>query len=170
MADPIADRPHMPGYGTLAADEGGGLLPWSWAVEKLTASHDYWVATVDADGAPAVSAVWGAWFDDRLWFSCGRRSRKARNLEREPRVTIANDTPAEAVVVEGTAERVTDLVEVERFVAASNAKYDQSYGLDFYDPAVNGTYLVTPRRVIALKDAEFESSPTRWRFSGSPPG
>lgn len=164
MAEPIADRPHMPGYGTLPADEGGGLLPWSWAVEKLTASHDHWVATVDADGRPAVSVVWGVWLDDRLWFSCSRRSRKARNLERDARVTITNDTAPEPVVVEGIAERVTDLPAIERFAAASNAKYGQDLDLDFYDPEVNGTYAVTPVRVIALKDAEFEGSPTRWTF------
>ena len=164
MAEPAADRPHMPGYGTLPANEGGGLLPWAWASEKLRASHDYWVATVDADGAPAVSAVWGAWYDGQLWFSCSRRSRKARNLERDPRVTIANDTPAEQVVLEGRAQRSTDLAAIEQFLAASNAKYEQSYGVDFLDPDVNGTYAVTPMRVIALKDAEFEGSPTRWRF------
>jgi PPOX class probable F420-dependent enzyme len=164
MAEPIADRPHMPGYGTLPADEGGGLLPWSWVADTLASSHDYWVATVDADGAPAVSAVWGVWLGGQVWFSCGRRSRKARNLERDPRVTVTNDTPAEQVVVEGRATRVTDLGRIEAFVAASNAKYAQSYGLDFYDPDVNGTYAVAPVRVIALKDAEFEGSPTRWRF------
>jgi len=164
MADPIADRPHMPGYGTLPADEGGGLLPWSWAVEKLTASHDYWVTTVDADGAPASSPVWGVWLDDRVWFSCGRRSRKARNLERDGRVTVTNDSAPEPVLVEGRVDRITDRAAIERFAAASNAKYEQVYDPDFYDPEVNGTYAVTPVRVIALKDAEFEGSPTRWRF------
>jgi hypothetical protein len=164
MAHPTADRPHMPGYGTLPADEGGGLLPWSWAEAKLVASHDYWVATVDPEGAPAVSAVWGVWLDGRLWFSCSRRSRKARNLDRDARATVANDTPAEQVVVEGRVERITDLAEVERFATASSAKYDQELDLDFYDPEVNGTYALDPARVIAVKDEEFEGSPTRWRF------
>ena len=46
MADePHASRPHMPGYGTQGPTEGTGLLPWSWATERLTRSHDYWVAT-----------------------------------------------------------------------------------------------------------------------------
>jgi hypothetical protein len=43
---PVASRPHMPGYGLLGPDQGSGLLPWSWAEERLSASHDYWVATV----------------------------------------------------------------------------------------------------------------------------
>ena len=34
----------MPGYGTLPATEGGGLLPWSWAEERLIRSHDFWLA------------------------------------------------------------------------------------------------------------------------------
>lgn len=163
-AEPAADRPHMPGYGVEPPDAGAGLLPWSWAVEQLTASHDCWVATVDAGGAPAVSPVWAVWLDDRLWFSSSRRSRKARNLERDGRVTVTTDDATQPVVVEGRAERITDPAAIERFAIASSTKYDQALDVDFYDPAVNGTYAVTPVRVIALKDAEFTTSPTRWRF------
>ncbi len=35
-ADPRASRPYMPGYGILDAASGKGLLPWSWASERLT--------------------------------------------------------------------------------------------------------------------------------------
>ena len=69
MAEPTASRPYMPGYGLLDATLGTGLLPWSWAVERLTRSHDYWVATVRPDGRPHVMPVWGIWMDDALWFS-----------------------------------------------------------------------------------------------------
>ncbi|MFG1646895.1 hypothetical protein ACGFMK_42015 [Amycolatopsis sp. NPDC049252] len=41
----------MPGYGIAAAGEG--LLPWSWADERLRASHDFWLAT-DAPYEPVV--------------------------------------------------------------------------------------------------------------------
>ncbi len=51
----------MPGYGLLDAAQGAGLLPWSWAVERLQRSHDYWVATVRPDGPPHVMPVWGVW-------------------------------------------------------------------------------------------------------------
>jgi hypothetical protein len=43
---PIASRPYMPGYGISGPEEGTGLLPWSWATERLSSSHDYWLATV----------------------------------------------------------------------------------------------------------------------------
>jgi len=61
MAEPSASRPYMPGYGLLDAAQGAGLLPWSWAVERLQRSHDYWVATVRPDGRPHVMPVWGVW-------------------------------------------------------------------------------------------------------------
>src|SRR5690606_27626478 len=32
--EPVAERPYMPGYGIVGPDEGSGLLPWSWAVER----------------------------------------------------------------------------------------------------------------------------------------
>jgi hypothetical protein len=45
---PKASRPYMPGYGILDANDG--LLPWEWAVERLTNSRNYWIATTSADG------------------------------------------------------------------------------------------------------------------------
>ena len=54
MSEPNARRPYMPGYGIVGPGEGRGLLPWSWAEERLIASHDYWVATVWPDGRPHV--------------------------------------------------------------------------------------------------------------------
>ena len=50
MAGPAPDRPWMPGYGVLPADQGSGLLPWTEAERRLTGSHDYWCATVRPDG------------------------------------------------------------------------------------------------------------------------
>ena len=79
---PKASRPYMPGYGIQGPTEGTGLLPWSWAVERLTSSHDYWVATVDRDGKPAVMPVWGAWFGGAVWFSSARFSSGAQPRSR----------------------------------------------------------------------------------------
>jgi len=36
----------MPGYGLRGPTEGTGLLPWRWAHERLSASHDYWLASI----------------------------------------------------------------------------------------------------------------------------
>jgi nitroimidazol reductase NimA-like FMN-containing flavoprotein (pyridoxamine 5'-phosphate oxidase superfamily) len=152
----------MPGYGIKGPDEGSGLLPWSWAVERLVASHDYWVVSVDADGAPAVMPVWGAWLDDALWFSSSPGSRRARNLARDPRCAITTDNALEPVVVHGAAERVTDRAAVETFTAAINPKYDEEITVEFF--AENALFAVRPRVVLALTEADFTGSPTRWQF------
>jgi PPOX class probable F420-dependent enzyme len=161
---PPADRPVMPGYGVLPADQGSGLLPWVEAERRLTAAHDYWVATVRADGRPHVMPVWGVWASGRLSFSSGRRSRKARNIEANPRCTVTTDDARNPVVVDGVASRVTDPAGIAGFVAAMNSKYEAGMTTDFQDPAVNGTYVVTPERVIAISGDDFTGSPTRWRF------
>src|SRR3982074_838718 len=116
MAEPIASRPDMPGYGVLEADQGSGLLPWSGARERLERSHDYWVATTRPDGRPHVMPVWGIFVDDVLWFSSSRGSRKARNLAANPRCAITTDNAYEPVVIEGTAELVHDLTAIAAFV------------------------------------------------------
>ncbi len=59
MTEPQADRPNMPEYGSPDPDEGDGLLSWSWARDRLTDAHDYWVATVSRDSAPHAVPVWG---------------------------------------------------------------------------------------------------------------
>lgn len=98
----------MPGYGIVGPTEGTGLLPWQWATDRLTRSHDYWIATVWPDGRPHVTPVWGVWRDDALWFSCSRRSRKARNLEANPVAVATTDDPANPVIVEGEVAQVLE--------------------------------------------------------------
>jgi PPOX class probable F420-dependent enzyme len=164
MADPRADRPSMPGYGVVPADEGSGLLSWTEAERRLTVAHDYWCATVCPDGRPHVMPVWGVWLDGRLWFSSGLRSRKARNLAADPRCTVTTDDARDPLVVEGRAERRADAAAIEAFVAAMNDKYDAGMTTEFQDPAVNGTFAVRPVRAFGLSGDDFVGSPTRWTF------
>jgi nitroimidazol reductase NimA-like FMN-containing flavoprotein (pyridoxamine 5'-phosphate oxidase superfamily) len=162
--EPTADRPFMPGYGIRPAGEGSGLLPWAEAERRLSVAHDYWLATGRPGGWPHVMPVWGVWLGDRLWFSSGLRSRKARNLAADPRCTVSTDDARDPVVLEGLAERVTDPDRIAAFVAAVNAKYDAGMTTEFQDPAVNGSFAVRPVRAFALSGADFAGSPTRWTF------
>jgi PPOX class probable F420-dependent enzyme len=162
-----ADRPFMPGYGVLPETEGSGLIPWAEAERRLTATHDFWCATVTPDGTPHVMPVWGVWLEDEVWFSSGLQSRKARNLAADRRCTLTTDDAQNPVVVEGTARTVVDRPALERFVAAMNAKYASGMTLEFLDPTVNGSYAVRPGRAFALTHDDFTGSPTRWRFSRS---
>jgi hypothetical protein len=162
--EPTADRPVMPGYGILPADEGSGLLPWAEAERRLTESHDFWCATVRPDGRPHVMPVWGVWLDGGLWFSSGMRSRKARNLAVEPRCTLTTDDARNPVVVDGVAGQVIDRAGIEAFVGAVNGKYGGGVSVDFLDRAVNGTFAVRPEWVFAISEDDFSGSPTRWTF------
>lgn len=157
-----ARRPHMPGYGVVGADEGSGLLPWSWADAHLHAAHDYWLATVGAGGAPHVMPVWGVWDGTVLWFSSALGSRKARNLALDPRATATTDVAQEPVVIEGVVERTRDRAEIATFLHAMNAKYEVAYDEDFLDPDINGTFGLRPHRVFGLVEADFTGSPTCW--------
>ncbi|MBO0776131.1 MAG: pyridoxamine 5'-phosphate oxidase family protein, partial [Actinobacteria bacterium] len=165
MIEPSAARPFMPGYGTLPAGEGRGLLPWSWAEERLAGSHDYWLATVTAAAAPHLMPVWAVWHAGMLWFSSSNGSRKARNLGFQPRCSVATDNPREPVVVHGQAQRVTDPAALAAMLAAENEKYGTSYGMDMVDPASNSVFALAPEWVFALDSADFTGSPTRFIFS-----
>jgi len=149
----------MPGYGV---EPGGDLLPWSWALHRLTHAHDYWVATTRPDGRPHVMPVWAVWVHDSLWFSSGRTSRKARNLASNPAVSITTDDASEPVVVDGTVRFVTDLDAIAEFAAASDAKYETAYGAEFYASPDNVCCQVLPTSIFALDSARFTESPTRW--------
>jgi general stress protein 26 len=164
MSEPIGARPYMPGYGTLPAAEGSGLLPWSWAEERLIRSHGFWLATVTPQGAPHLMPVWAIWDDGRLWFSSANESRKARNLSAEPRCTLSTDNPLEPVVVQGRAERIIDRATLVRMLAAENAKYGTDYGTDMIDPALNSVFSLRPEWVFALDSSDFTGSPTRFTF------
>ena len=160
----MASRPHMPGYGILPFDEGTGLLPWTWAGERLEHSHDYWLATTCADGRPHVMPVWAVWRDGALWASSALSSRKARNIAKDGRCSITTDDALEPVVMEGVAEIIRDAQPIATFLEAMNLKYGTTYAPNFLDPEVNATFRITPGVVFGLTEDDFAGSPTRWTF------
>jgi hypothetical protein len=158
--EPVASRPYMPAYGILPADEGEGLLPWSWAVERLEAARNYFVATNWPGHPPQVSAVWGVWIDDRFYFSSDDTSRKARNLAADPACTVAIDvTDNETVMVEGTASKEDQAQIIRRFVKVYEPKYDWSM-----DPMPGAVYAVRPLKVLGIGAEPFAGTATRWSF------
>jgi nitroimidazol reductase NimA-like FMN-containing flavoprotein (pyridoxamine 5'-phosphate oxidase superfamily) len=154
----------MPGYGTLPAGEGSGLLPWSWAEERLVSSRNYWIATVWPDGRPHAMPVWGMWHDDSFWFSSSRPSRKSKNLGANPRCVVTTEDALNPVVVEGTARLLTDPNDLATLLALENAKYETDYKLESLAPDVNSCFRVAPKWVFGLAHGDFTGSPTRWAF------
>ncbi len=166
MSEPRVSRPYMPGYGVLPADQGTGLLLWSWAEERLASSRNYWLVTVCPDGRPHLMPVWGVWADRALWFSSSRGSRKARNLVADPRCTVAIEDAASPVVIDGKAELVVEPAALARLLALENAKYGTDYTIEMLDPDHNSAFRVRPRQAFGLRQGDFTGSPTRWTFDG----
>lgn len=159
-ASPRAGRPFAPGYGIVGADDGKGLLPWTWVAEKMSRCRTFWVATIHADHArPHVMPVWGVWVDDAFFFSTGRKSRKGRNLAANPACTVSNDDGQEAVIVEGSAEKLETPGALERVAAAYKKKYKM-------DPRSMGEpiFVVRPRTVFGFIEKSFPESATRWEL------
>jgi general stress protein 26 len=159
--EPRASRPYMPGYGILDADQGRGLLPWTWATERLTRVRTYWIATTRSNGRPHAMPVWGIWLDDAFYFSTGAQSRKARNLAANPYCVVGIELDDEAISVEGRASLVTDPFVIQRFVETYGSKYHWNME-GFAEPV----YVVHPKVAFAFSAAtgEFQKSATRWRF------
>jgi len=110
--------------------ETDGLPPvdWTAVVGKLDSgsapapdannSRTTWLATVNEDGSPHVTAVGALWLDGTFWFQTGRGTRKGRNVERDGRCSISVSIRDADVVVEGVAARVTDPGVVARIAKA----------------------------------------------------
>jgi hypothetical protein len=158
----------MPGYGLRPATEGTGLLPWSWAEERLRSSRNYWLVSTWPDGRPHAMPVWGMWHEDEFWFSSSKQSRKARNLMADPRCIVATEDADNPVVMEGTARLIASPQELALMLALENAKYSTDYGIDMLDPAVNASFRVQPAWAFGIQAGDFTGSPTRWEFAGGP--
>ena len=159
--EPRASRPYMPGYGILDVDQGRGLLPWTWATERLTKAPTYWIATARSNGRPHAMPVWGIWLNNAFYFSTGAQSRKARNLAANPDCVVGIELDGEAISMEGQASLVTDPLVIQRFAEAYGAKYHWDME-GFAEPV----YVVRPKVVFAFSavTGEFQRSATRWTF------
>jgi hypothetical protein len=164
---PKASRPHMPGYGLSEGQKG--LLPWSWAEQRLKKSHNYWVTTVKQEGSqgasPHTMVVWGLWQDARFLFSTGSKTRKARNLAQNQNCVLCTEHANEAVIVEGTTE-IADVAARRKFLPAYQRKYkfDMKRMKDDILSMKEPVFAVRPRVVFGLWEKYFVEKSTRWAF------
>ena len=83
----------------LGAADGLPPVDWAAVTEKLDAgsapppdahnARTTWLATVNEDGSRHVTAVGAIWLHGTFWFQTGTRTRKSRNVARDPRCSIA---------------------------------------------------------------------------------
>ncbi|HET7488679.1 MAG TPA: pyridoxamine 5'-phosphate oxidase family protein [Acidimicrobiales bacterium] len=137
--------------------------------------HTCWLATIDADGSPHVTGIGGIWVDGALFFETGERSRKGRNLARDPRCTLSVAVEEFDVVVEGRAERELDpdvvAAMAARWAAAGwPARVDDSgialtadYSAPSAGPPPWAVYRLTPARATVLATTGVGGA-SRFRF------
>jgi len=153
----------MPGYGLPEGSKG--LLPWSWAEQRLKKSHNYWITTLKQDGFPHTMVVWGLWQDGRFLFSTGSKSRKARNLAVNPNCVVCSELAHEAVIIEGIAE-IADVAIRREMLPVYERKYKFDMGamkediLSMKEPV----FAVRPRVAFGLWEKHFVGKSTRWVF------
>jgi hypothetical protein len=161
---PKASRINAPGYGFPKGSNG--LLPWSWAEQRLKKSHNYWITTAKPDATPHTMVIWGLWQDGRFLFSTGSKSRKARNLAENRKCVVCTEQAHEAVIVEGIAE-IADLPARRKLLPAYEKKYKFDMGkmkddiLAMKEPI----FAVLPRVVFGLWEKHFQNKSTRWTFN-----
>jgi hypothetical protein len=154
----------MPGYGLPQGTKG--LFPWKWAEDRLRKTRNYWITTVRADGSPHTMIVWELWLNGEFLFSTGRLSRKARNLAGNTQCVVCTENAAEAVIIEGTAEEVTDVPLRRKFLKLCEKKY--AFDMSGFEEGIlslkEPVYEVRPRVAFGLDEKKSLNTATRWRF------
>jgi hypothetical protein len=165
MIEPKRSRPHWPDALQNPSDQTAGLKPWSWALERLEKSHNYWISTTRPDGRPHLMLIWGVWWQDAFWFSTGPRTRKSKNIAADPRSVIGTEKADEAVILEGVMEEIKDRSVWKQLAQIYNSKY----GGDV-EPLLlssgGSVFRLQPQVAFAQDEhaENFAESVTRWRF------
>ena len=153
-------------------------IPWSRVLEalehgKIAGNQTAFLATIRPDGRPHLAGVGAIWAEERVWVVSGPRTRKSRNLAGRPTCSISMSYDGLDLVIEGTAERVTDHATLER-IAKRYAESgwparveDGAFTYDYSAPSAGPppwfVYAITPTTVYGVLALE-PGGATRWRF------
>jgi hypothetical protein len=165
MIEPKASHPYWPDALEKSSQGTAALKPWSWALERLEKSHNYWIATARPGGRSHLMLVWGIWWQDAFWFSTGPRTRKAKNIAADPHVVIGTEKADEAVILEGLAEEIKDRSFWKQLAQIYNAKYGGDVG-PLLESSGGSVYRVKPQLAFAQDEhaENFNDAVTRWHF------
>ncbi|AYF73691.1 pyridoxamine 5'-phosphate oxidase family protein [Nocardia yunnanensis] len=137
--------------------------------------HTTWLITINADGTPHVTAVGAVWVDGAYWFQTGDTTQKGKNVARDPRCALSVTANEFDLVINGTAEKITDTATVERIAATWAAggwpcEVDESgkgitapFNAPATGPAPWYVYRITPRSAVSVSTVA-PGGTTRWTF------
>ena len=169
------ERPQLPkGY----ADNPASFVTWEWVVDQLTRAENYWLSSVRPPssgaqgGRPHVVPRWGAFTEGKLFYDGSPETRHARNIMKNPHVTLHLESGYNVVILEGESKPAG---KPDSALANTLAEImSKKYASQGYTPAPTqwdegGLYVFTPRQCIAW--SSFYENPTKfifeWGRSGS---
>jgi len=165
-ADPVAELDARFSYPSAVA------TPWEDVRRTLDRAELFWISTVRVDGRPHVTPLPAVWRDDALHFCTGADEQKGVNLARNAHCILTTGNNAWKsgldVVIEGTAQRVTDEASLQRLADAWESKYDGDWHFEVANGAFQGgggealVFAVIPTKILAFAKGDFAQ--TRYRF------
>ena len=160
MQPPKISRPNFPpGY----VESPTSTVSWELVEQRLEKAKNYWLCSVYPDGRPHVIPRWAVYVDGKIYYDGSPETRHARNIAKNPQVSLHLESGDQALIVEGTAiEAGKPSPELAAKIAAAYcAKYTQ-FG---YSPKPDqwnegGLFVFTPRKVLTWTN--FMDDPTRF--------
>lgn len=144
------------------------MVAWRDAEAALEKATRYWISTTNEDGRPHLIQQWGAWVDGAFYFEGSAETRWARNVARDPRMSVSADNGTVVVILEG---RVEIVLRPDRALAEEVATiYARKYARTFhYRPKPDrwdegGLWAMRPEKAFAWDVKRFGTSLTRFRF------
>ena len=161
MASPKVTRPKFPkGY----VDNPKSFLTWDWVAARLTESQHYWLCSVRPNRKPHVVPRWCVYVDGKIYYDGSPETRHARNIEKNPNISLHLESGSEAIILEGIAEPAgKPSPELGKKLSQAYKKYKE-FG---YAPKPNawdegGLFVFTLRQCIAWSN--FTQDPTKFIF------
>ncbi len=160
---------------------GDPALPWSRARDVLASDSDgmdvtWFLGTTRPDGTPHAAGIGALWHDGELYFTSSPDAAKARHLVVHPDATLSVRLQGMDLVLEGVAERITDLARLEAVVQRYRqsgwpAEVDRDasaftapYSAPSAGPPPWYVYQLRYHTVFGVATAEPHGA-TRWRFA-----
>jgi PPOX class probable F420-dependent enzyme len=70
---------------------------------RLLTEKNIWLATVRPDGRPHLVPIWFIWLNEKVYICTEGKSVKIKNIQANPRVSVALENGSQPAIGEGTA-------------------------------------------------------------------
>ncbi|MEU5789271.1 TIGR03618 family F420-dependent PPOX class oxidoreductase [Micromonospora purpureochromogenes] len=124
--------------------------PGADLLDRLDRERTVWLCTLRPDGSPHLTPVWFRYAEGRFWIGSADWTVKTRNVQADPRVSLALPDTDAPVVAEGVVTVVRPPFPPD-VVAALAERYD---GWDIATAGPDGQYVL------------FRVDVTRWLMAG----